>query len=144
MSETTTINGEPCELITAFEQLCAGDVVYLQLCDWCKAPRHRALLLRPFISPVMMPNGIVAVMPGFPMVPEPHQVTANQKTVVSPPSVASRSVWRVIDPQKTKGEDIKQGHLDAQPQQTRRPNSVIVFTDDDLRRAGYNLPKKED
>lgn len=123
----TNINGEPCELITDFAQLRGGDLIYLLGCDWCGKAPHRALLMRQVVGPVMMPVGpqahAIAIMPGFPMVPEPHKVQNGQHTLMTPPSVAARLVWRVIHPPMQEEEPTTvEGNDDA----LRQPSAEQV------------------
>lgn len=122
MTMRMNINGEPCELVEDFGQLRVADTIYMLSCNWCGKSPHRAMLVRPVIGPVMMPDRTVGIMPGYPMLPEPHQVQPGQRTMVTPPSVGGRSIWRVIDPQKATGDDVKQGEQDA----LQRPERVVV------------------
>lgn len=100
-----TINGEPCELIVDFNQLRPGDLIYIMACDWCPKAPHRAMLARGVMGPVQLPHGPVALMPGFPLVPEPHKLPPGQQTMLTPPSVAIRTVWRVIVPPREEPKD---------------------------------------
>lgn len=116
MPEETTINGERCELITDFEQLREADVVYVVRCMFCGAARHRALLGRRYPAvPSRDHLGTVMVSPAFSMLPNPH--ARHSEAVLVPANVDQRMIWRVIDPQKATGEDMKRGQLDARPRQ---------------------------
>lgn len=138
MTTRMTINGEPCELVTDFGQLRASDLIYVLTCNWCGKAPHRAMLLRPRMGPVMTASdagNVVIMMGGFPMAPDPHRLPPGQGTMITQPTVAAQIVWRVIDPKRTVGDDVKQGELDA----TQPPERVVV-----VEQTGPLVPLKED
>lgn len=91
------INGEPCELVTHFEQLSEGMIVYTGPCPY-HSTFHRVMLIDKQTQLVM--GGLIdesdGVMESFEMVPSPP-FPHGPADAVTPGFVAAGHVWRVVD-----------------------------------------------
>lgn len=94
------IGGEEVELVTAFEQLRAGMIVWTLPCRWCSG-RHRFILANRRVG--------VALDVDASLIPEHVKYLALPKPPcergfgrsISARSVARRTVYRVVDPKLT-------------------------------------------
>jgi hypothetical protein len=87
------IGCEEVELVTDFESLRAGDVVWILGCGWC-AKHHRYLLLSLKEMETEGPNGVVQTETAWDAVPE----QACGSDCVAKSCAESGELYRVVDP----------------------------------------------
>lgn len=91
------INGEPVTLVTSFDQLRAGLIVWVTGCRYCDG-KHRAFLTKFDDFPSQMPDGSIYEDPTWTYLPTPTCVLdgGGTEACIGPDAVRSRRVYRVV------------------------------------------------
>lgn len=131
------INGEEVERVDDFNALREWDVVYVVPCVICEAPWHRGAVTNPRRVTLISDQGLHPNDLVFTLLPSTKCLNPTLLCTPRPPRAST--IYRVVDPKKTKGEDMRQGHLDAQPRSRMREHIESLLND-----QPYGPPKKED